>query len=93
MVSAVVLIKVGTGSVTEVANSLVGLKGVSEVFSVAGNYDVVALLRVAENEDLANLVSDEIRKIEGILSTETLIAFRTYSRAELEAGFALGIED
>jgi len=92
MVSAIVLIKVGTGSVTEVANSLVGLKGVSQVFSVAGNYDVVALLHVPENEDLADLVGDGIRKIGGILSTETLIAFRTYSRTELDAGFSLGID-
>ena len=92
MVSAVVLIKASVGDVNELASALVALRGVTQVFSVAGNYDLVALLGVRENEDLADLVSGKIRKLEGIVSTETLIAFRVYSAEDLAAGFSLGIE-
>jgi DNA-binding Lrp family transcriptional regulator len=92
MVNAVILLKVGVASVNEVAEALVQLRGVSEVFSVAGNYDLIALVRVSQNEDLADLVSANIRKLPGILSTETLIAFRVYSAAELETTFSMGVD-
>ena len=92
MVDAVVLIKVEPGSVTKIANALLDLKGITEVFSVAGNYDVVALVHVLENEDLAELVGERIRNVQGIHSTQTLIAFRKYSRRERETGFNLGID-
>lgn len=93
MISAVVLIKSDPDAVNELSEALVSLDGVSEVFSVAGNYDLVALVRVQENEQLADLISGRIRKLAGIRSTETLIAFRVYSNAELEAGFNLGLDD
>lgn len=93
MVNAVVLIKARTEAVSELAEALVSLPGVTEVFSVAGHYDLVALLRVGQNEDLADLVSGGIRKLAGVQTTETLIAFRVYSRAELEAGFDLGMDN
>ena len=66
--------------------------GVSEVFSVAGRYDLVALVRVTKNEELADVISDKMRHLEGIVETETMIAFRAYSRQELEAGFELGLD-
>ncbi len=93
MVSAVVLINADGGRVNDVAQALVQLRGVSQVFSVAGHYDIVALLNVGENEELADLVSDGIRKIPGILNTQTLIAFRTYTPAEMAAAFSMGVED
>jgi DNA-binding Lrp family transcriptional regulator len=83
MVMAVVLINVEAEATGRVATELTELSGVSEVFSVAGNYDLVAVLRVADNESLADLVTARIRGISGIRRTETLIAFRTYSRKEL----------
>ncbi len=92
MVTAIVLIKVNREAVTQVANALIEMKGVTEVFSVAGNYDLVAIVRVAENDMLTDIVGDGVRKISGIMATETLIAFRTYSRPELEAGFDLGTD-
>ena len=92
MVTAVVLIKAETDQVTVLAEKLAELDGVSEVFSVAGQYDLVALVRVRENEDLAQVISDRMRKLRGITSSETLIAFKVYSKKHLEAGFALGLD-
>ena len=83
MVMAVVLVNVRAEETVRVATELVEIAGVSEVFSVAGNYDLVALLRVADNEALADIVTSRIRKVSGITRTETLIAFRAYSRKEM----------
>jgi len=82
-VRAVVLIKAETSLVNELAQQLVQLHGVAEVFSVAGRYDLVALVRVRENEDLAEVISHQIRKLEGVIGTETLIAFRVYTKEQL----------
>ncbi|MBP9593185.1 MAG: Lrp/AsnC ligand binding domain-containing protein [Steroidobacteraceae bacterium] len=92
MVTAVVLIKARTDRVTALAEQMAELEGVSEVFSVAGQYDLVALVRVRENEDLARVISDRMRKLPGITSSETLIAFKVYSRKDLEAAFSLGLD-
>jgi DNA-binding Lrp family transcriptional regulator len=92
MVTAVVLLKAETHHVPGLAEKLAELEGVSEVFSVAGQYDLVALVRVHENEDLARVISDRMRKLRGITSSETLIAFKVYSKQDLEAGFALGLD-
>ncbi len=92
MVTAVVLIKARTDRVTALAEQMAELEGVSEVFSVAGQYDLVALVRVRENEDLARVISDRMRKLPGITGSETLIAFKVYSRKDLEAAFSLGLD-
>lgn len=92
MITAVVLIKAQTDRVTALAEQMAELKGVSEVFSVAGQYDLVALVRVRENEDLARVISDRMRKLPGITGSETLIAFKVYSRKDLEAAFSLGLD-
>ena len=86
-VSAVVLIKAETQLINELAEQLVELEGVAEVFSVAGQYDLVALVRVRENEELADVISNRMRKLKGILETQTLIAFRVYTKAELSGAF------
>jgi len=85
MVTAVVLIRSETDQVSELAATLAELEGVSEVFSVAGQYDLVALVRVRENEDLARVISEKMRKLPGIRSSETLIAFKIYSKQDVEA--------
>lgn len=92
-VTAVVLIKAKTDQIAELAQSLAELDGVSEVFSVAGRYDLVAIVRASRNEDLAEIVSQRMHKVPGIVDSETLIAFRVYKSAEIEAGFSLGLED
>jgi DNA-binding Lrp family transcriptional regulator len=89
MVMAIVLINVETETTTRVAEELSNLGGISEVYSVAGKYDLVAVLRVKDNESLADLVADRLRKVTGITRTETLIAFRAYSRHDLAALFDL----
>jgi DNA-binding Lrp family transcriptional regulator len=91
--TAIVLIKAKTAQVSELAQQITEVEGVSEVFSVAGQYDLVAIVRVRSNEDLAHVVSDSIRQLDGISYSETLIAFRAYSKQELEAAFALGLDD
>ncbi len=92
MVNSVVLLKVGRGLVNDVAQQLAELNGVAEVYSVGGRYDLVAILRVRDNEALAALVTEHMLKVDGITDTETLIAFRAFSRHDLEAMFSVGME-
>lgn len=92
MVSAVVLLKVDRESINKVATELAELRGITEVYSVAGRYDLVAILRVPDNEGLAELVTNRMLMVEGILDSETLIAFRVFSRHDLEAMFSIGLE-
>lgn len=93
MVSAVILLIVEKARVNEVAEQLVDLPGISEVYSVAGHYDLVAIARVKDNEQIADAVTNHMLKIEGIVRTETLIAFRAFSRYDLEAMFSIGMEE
>jgi DNA-binding Lrp family transcriptional regulator len=90
MVVAVVLLNVKRDQINEVAEKLAEMNGISEVYSVSGQYDLVAVLRVKTNEELAALVTTRMLKMSGITQTETLIAFRAYSRHDLEAAFSLG---
>ncbi len=92
MVTAIVLIKAETNRIPDLANQIAETPGVSEVFSVAGRHDLVAIVRVSENEDLADVISDKMRHLDGIVETETMIAFGAYSKQELEAGFELGLD-
>ncbi len=92
MVTAVILFTVQRERITAVAEALAEMPEVTEVYSVAGKFDLVALVRVRVNEDLADLVTDRMVRLEGIRDTETLIAFRAYARGDLDAGFALGAE-
>lgn len=92
MVSSVVLLNIAHGRINEVAERLAELEGISEVYSVAGRYDLVAIVRVPHNEALANLVTEQMLHIEGITDSETLIAFRVFSRHDLESMFSIGID-
>jgi DNA-binding Lrp family transcriptional regulator len=83
MPTAVILLNVEGKETSRIAESIASLAGVTEVYSVAGNYDLVAIIRVEANEALADLVTDRIRAIPGILASQTLIAFRAYSPAEV----------
>jgi len=92
MVTAMVLMKVERDRVNEVAEELAGIKGVSEVYSVAGRYDLVAIIRVDNNEKMADLVTGRMLKVEGIIDSETLISFRVFSQHDLEGMFSIGLE-
>lgn len=93
MVTAVILFTVAREHIKEVAEQLAAMPEVSDVFSVAGKFDLVAIVRVQANEELADLVTDRMVRLSGIKETETLIAFRAYSRKDIEAGFSLGAGD
>jgi DNA-binding Lrp family transcriptional regulator len=92
MVNAIVLLKVEREKVNDVAEALVDMKGVSEVYSVSGRYDLIAIIRVKNNDELADTVTNHMRKLNGILSTETMLAFRAYSRHDLESMFSIGLD-
>jgi DNA-binding Lrp family transcriptional regulator len=92
MVSAVVLLKCQRNKINRVAETLASINGISEVFSVAGAYDLVAILRVHGNDALAELVTSEMLQIDGIVDSETLIAFKVFSRHDLESMFEIGFE-
>lgn len=90
MVSAIVLLNVARNKINAVAEKMAEMDGISEVFSVAGEYDLAAIIRVKDNEGLADLVTNRMLKIEGITKSETLIAFKVYSKHDLEAMFSIG---
>ena len=92
MVTAIVLIEAETNRIPDLAEQIVNMDGVQEVFSVAGRHDLVAIVKVPRNEDLADVISDKMRHLDGIVETETMIAFRAYSKQELAAGFELGLD-
>ncbi len=90
MVVALVLINVERAKVEPVAQALLKLEGVSEVFSVAGQYDLVALLRAPNNEQIAEVITGHMRDIPHITRTETLMAFKAFSKDDLGAMFSIG---
>ncbi|QAY71313.1 Lrp/AsnC family transcriptional regulator [Xylanimonas protaetiae] len=92
MLTAIVLIDTEPNKIPEVADKVVNLKGVSEVYSVTGKADLVAMVRVRSHEELADVIADGISKVAGVVRTETLIAFRAYSSVDLDQAFALGLE-
>jgi len=93
VITAIVMITAATDSIPEVAQAVADLDGVSEVYSVAGDVDLVAIVRVREFDQVADVIAGRLDKVPGVLDTETHIAFRAYSRHDLEAAFAIGFND
>jgi len=92
MVSAIVLINAQRGEVNETAQRLLDIAGVTEVYSVTGEYDLVALVRVQQYDDLADIVTRRMQSIPSITKTHTLMAFQCYSRADLQQAWDIGLE-
>lgn len=92
MLTAIVLLNTERDKTNKVAEALADMDGVSEVYSVAGRYDLAAIVRASDNDQLANIVTEHIRAVPGITTSETLIAFRVYSRHDLERMFSIGME-
>jgi DNA-binding Lrp family transcriptional regulator len=90
VITAFVLLDVDVDRVPEVAEALCDIDGVTEVYSVTGRYDLIVKVKVTRNEELADVVTGHIGRIEGLQGSETVIAFRSYSERLLDAGFALG---
>jgi len=76
--------------INEVASALADMEGVSEVYSVSGKYDLIAIARLENNEKLSDLVTRQMLKLTGVLKTETMLAFQSYSRHDLDAMFSIG---
>ncbi len=93
MVTAIILLNVKRDRINETAESLLELEGVSEVYSVAGEWDLAVIARVAGNEALAELVTNHMLKLSGIVKSTTLIAFRAYSKHDIERMFSIGMEE
>jgi DNA-binding Lrp family transcriptional regulator len=92
MVTAIILINAARNKIPETTQALAGLPGVSEVYSVAGPYDIAVIIRVRENQELADLVTKKMLKVDGIEKSTTLIAFEVVSKFDLERMFSLGLE-
>lgn len=91
MVTALVMLQVARDRIPQVAEELAAMTGISEVYSVSGRYDLVAIIRTRNNDELADLVTGHMLKVEGIVSSETLIAFRVFSHHDLETMFSVGL--
>jgi len=89
MVAAVVLIRAERDSIPSAAREVAEIDGVAEVYSVSGEWDLVAIVRVAEWEQIADVVADRIARTPGLERTETLIAFRVYSKEDLDAAYEM----
>lgn len=90
MVNAFVLLKAEPSRIAGLASELTEIEGVAEVYSVAGEVDLVAIVRVRHHEQLAEVVTGSISTLEGIVETRTMIAFQAYSRHDLDAMWSLG---
>ncbi len=89
MVTSIILLNVKRDMVNEIAEKVADMGGVSEVYSVTGIYDLVAIVRVKTNEELSELVTGELLKIDGIEKTDTMLAFKAYSKHDLDAMFSI----
>jgi len=92
VITAIVHVSAEVSQIPEVAAAIAAIDGVSEVYSVTGPIDLIVLVRVRSHDDIASVVADRINKFPGVRDTETHIAFRTYSRHDLEAAFSIGLD-
>lgn len=90
MVTAIVLMNIKRGQVGVIAEKLADIQGISEVYSVGGRFDLVAIIRVASNEAMADLVTSTLANLDSIENTETLLAFQSFSKHDLDSMFAIG---
>lgn len=93
MLTAVILVKSSREALTNLGPRLADVEGVAEVYTVTGEWDFVAIVRVREHDDLAQVVTQRLTKLEGIDRTQTMVAFQQFSAHDLEAMFGLGLED
>jgi DNA-binding Lrp family transcriptional regulator len=92
VITAIVMVSTEADKIPEVAQAIAELEGVSEVYSVAGDVDLIAVVRVREFDDIAAVIAGRLSKVPGVVHTDTHIAFRAYSRHDLEATFSIGAD-
>lgn len=93
MITAIVNVRCEVDRIPEIAEAIVRLPNVTEVYSVTGDVDLVVMVRVREHDQLAEAIAGRLNKVTGVVSTETHIAFRAYSRYDVDAAFSIGLED
>lgn len=91
MITAIVFIQAEVAQISDIAEQIADIDGVSEVYSVTGELDLIAMVRVREIDDVASVVADQLNKVDGVLSTQTQIAYRAYSHHDLEDAFSIGL--
>lgn len=92
MVTGIVFLNAERQSINNVAQAVIEIDGISEVYSVGGKYDLIAIIRARDTEQIAEIVTDHLLKVGGITSSETMIAFKVYSKHDLEQMFSIGFE-
>ena len=92
MISTIVLIKAEPKQIRNCAMKLAGIEGVTEVYSVSGEWDLVAIVKVPEYEDIAKVVTEKFPEVPGLIRTQTMTAFRAYSKKDLEQAWDIGVE-
>ena len=92
MVTGIVFLNAERQSINSVAQAVVEIDGISEVYSVGGKYDLIAIIRARDTEQIADIVTDHLLKVDGITTSETMIAFKVYSKHDLEQMFSIGFE-
>jgi DNA-binding Lrp family transcriptional regulator len=90
MITTIVMVSVAADRIPEVAQAIADLDGVSEVYSVAGDVDLIAIVRVREFDQIADVIAGRLSRVDGVLATDTHVAFRAYSRHDLESAFSIG---
>ena len=93
MVTAIVLIEAERSAIGKLGPALADVPGVAEVYSVTGDFDLVAILRVKDHEEIADIVTSKLSQVPGIVKTHTHVAFKVYSKHDLEAMFSVGLEE
>jgi DNA-binding Lrp family transcriptional regulator len=89
MVTFIILLNVKSNRITAIAEHLAEMPEISEVYSVTGNYDLVVIVRTRSNDDVAELVTNKLAPIEGIEQTDTMLAFKAFSKHDLESMFSI----
>jgi DNA-binding Lrp family transcriptional regulator len=92
VITAIVMVSVEADRIPEVAEELADLDGVSEVYSVAGDVDLIAVVRVRHFDQIAEVIAGRLSKVGGVVHTDTHIAFRAYSRHDLDSAFSIGLD-
>jgi DNA-binding Lrp family transcriptional regulator len=92
MTTALILIQAKRKYISQLGEKLLEIKGITEVYTITGKYDFVAIVRVKEPEKMAEIVTEDILKLEGIKKTETMVAFKCHSKYDLEHMFSIGLE-
>jgi DNA-binding Lrp family transcriptional regulator len=93
MITAIVFVTCATDRIAEVAEEIAAAESVTEVYSVTGEVDLIAMVRVREHDELNDAIAGRLNKVPGVVRTETHIAFRTYSKHDLEAAFSIGLDE